>query len=57
MSTIQEQANDIVAGYESGALTEEQALAQLQTLGVHPLHAAEMLAVARGESDVEGEGA
>jgi hypothetical protein len=57
MSTIQEQANDIVSGYEAGALTEEQALAQLKALGVHPLHAAEMLTVARGESDVEGEGA
>jgi hypothetical protein len=53
--TLEQTANDIVLGYESGALTEDQAHAQLVALGVHPLHATEMLAIARGESDITTE--
>jgi len=51
--TAEEKANDILARYESGEIDEAAAAAALAELGVHPAHAEEMLAIARGEGDAE----
>ncbi|MBB5351091.1 hypothetical protein HNR46_001325 [Haloferula luteola] len=53
--TEKEKAADLLARFASGDLPYAEARSALIGLGVHPAHAEEMLAIARGESDVVGD--
>jgi hypothetical protein len=48
-----EKATVILADYEAGRMTREAAEAGLRELGADTSHIREMLAICRGESDVQ----
>lgn len=51
--SAEEEANRILRALSDGKITEAQARNQLMELGVDPDHAEEMIAIQRGEGDVQ----